>query len=424
MTAMERDERPLGIDAIVTGGLCIGCGLCTAIAGADRLRMVMTREGRERPVVVEPLPPKILATIELVCPGTRIEGARPETLGTATEIDTMWGPVVPSALVIAHASRPEVRHRGASGGVLTALGQYLLKSGAVERVLHVKASPEAPMRSVATISETPEAVFEAAASRYGPAPVLTEFEALLSRDRPFAVIAKPCDIGAVRRMMALDERAAKLVRYCLTFCCGGASDLGKSLAVLDALGVAERDVRLFRYRGHGNPGATRIETTDGRSFELTYANMWEDEAGWRLQPRCKICPDAIGEAADVVAADCWPDAAPVGEDDGFNAVMARTAAGRALFEGAVADGTLTVVRSIDIRDMDDFQPHQVRRKHAVAARLEGMRAAAMTVPRIEGLRIEELAAANDAETNRLEMEGARQRAAAGRLGEPPPVAMD
>ena len=44
--------------------------------------------------------------------------------------------------------------------------------------------------------------------------------------------------------------------------------------------------------------------------------MWEDEATWRLQSRCKICPDAIGEAADIVVGDTWPDATPVGEDAG------------------------------------------------------------------------------------------------------------
>ena len=414
----------LSVDGVVTGGLCIGCGLCASIAGPGRLRMVTTPEGRERPVATGPLPDAALERINAVCPGTRIEGAQPDTLPPDVETDGVWGPVVPSSLTITHASDPGVRHRGASGGVLTALGQYLLETNEVAAVLHVKAAPDAPMRSVATFSETPGEVLAAAGSRYGPAAVLVDFEALLDRGVPFAVIAKPCDIGAVRRMMDLDERARALVRYCLTLVCGGASDLGKSQSVLDGLGVAEKDLRLFRYRGYGNPGPARIETRDGRGFELTYQDMWADEGAWAIQPRCKICPDAIGEAADLVAADCWPGAAPAGEDDGFNAVMARTETGRRLFEQAVAEGVLTVVRSIDIRDMDDFQPHQVRKKRAVWARLEGMRAAAMAVPSVHRLRIGELAAQNPAETNDREREGAGERAAAGRLGEPPAVPVE
>ncbi|MDH3596957.1 MAG: Coenzyme F420 hydrogenase/dehydrogenase, beta subunit C-terminal domain [Rhodospirillales bacterium] len=411
----------MDMDEIVTGGLCIGCGLCQSIAGPERVRMVTTPEGRERPVAVTPIPDEALATINAVCPGTQIEGASPEALPDDVETDPIWGPAVPSTLSIAHASDPVVRYRGAAGGVLTALGQYLLRSGEVELVLHVKASPGAPLRSLATVSETPEAVLEAAASRYGPAAVLEDLGGVLAHGRPLAVIAKPCDIGAVRRLAEVDARAKALIRYGLTLACGGASDLGKSFEVLDRLGVREQDLRLFRYRGHGNPGPTRVETKDGRRFDLTYLEMWGDEAGWRIQPRCKICPDAIGEAADLVSADCWPGGAPQGEDEGFNAVLARTRVGVGLFERAVAAGALTVVRAIGFRDMDLFQPHQVRKKRAVWARLEGMRAAGMAVPRVERLRIAELAVGNDKGVNEEEMLGAQKRARAGRLGEPPAV---
>lgn len=412
-------EPDLTIDEIVTGGLCIGCGLCRSIAGSDHIQMVTTPEGRERPLEIKALPSPTLSAINAVCPGTRIVGAEASLLPAAAEIDPVWGPFVPSTLAITHAGDPEVRHRAAAGGVLTALGQHLLHSGEVELVLHIKVAPDAPLRSIATLSETPEAVLAAAGSRYGPAAVLADLDAALARGRPLAVIAKPCDIGAVRRFCAQNDRARDLVRYCLALVCGGASDLGKSRDLLAGFGVAEPDLSLFRYRGYGNPGPTRIETKDGRDFQVTYQDMWADESGWRIQPRCKICPDAIGEAADIVVADNWPGGAPTGEDAGFNAVFARTAAGATLFERALADGALTLVRAIDIREMDDFQPHQVRKKRAVWARFQGMRAAGMAVPQVEGLRIAELAALNDPAENQREQEGAQRRAAIGRLGEPP-----
>lgn len=420
MAADSRD-RLLEIEDIVTGGLCIGCGLCRSLAGADHIRMVTTPEGRERPVALAPLSEQTLATINAVCPGTRIEGARPETLPEGVEIDPIWGPAVPAALTIAHAGDPEVRYRGSAGGVLTALGQHLLRSGEVALILHVRASPEAPMRSLATVSETPEAVLEAAQSRYGPAAVLEDLNGVLARGLPFAVIAKPCDIGALRRLAEIDPRAKALLRYCLTFACGGVSDLGKSRDLLDNRQFDEGDLRLFRYRGHGNPGPTRVEAKDGRGFELTYREMWADEESWRSQPRCKICPDAIGEAADLVATDCWPGGAPEGDDAGFNAVLARTRTGVDLLEKAVAAGALKVVRPIGFRDLDLFQPHQVRKKRAVWARLEGMRAAGMAVPEIARLRIAELAAENHDAENQRETRGAQDRARSGRLGEPPAV---
>jgi len=409
----------LTLDEIVTGGLCIGCGLCKSVAGPDKIRMVLTAQGRERPVAVRPLGDDLLAVINDICPGTRIDGVPPEWLTPTTKLDAIWGPVISDTLFIAHATDPQTRFRAAAGGVLTALGQHLLRSGAVDRVLHVRASDESALRSIAIVSETPEDVLEGAASRYGPAPVLETLCEILALDIPIAIVAKPCDIGAVRRLATVDARVGRLVKYCLALVCGGASDLIKTLDVLERFGLQESEVRRFSYRGHGNPGPTRVETIDGRSFELTYNDMWGDESAWRLQPRCKICPDAIGETADLVVADCWPGGAPGGEDEGYNAVFARTRTGAALLQQAIADGDLTAVRPADIREMDEFQPHQVRKKRAVWPRLMGMRAAGMAIPDVRHLRIEELAAGNDEHINRKEQEGAERRVTEGRLGEPP-----
>lgn len=412
----------LELEEIVTNGLCTGCGLCRSIAGPEHIRLVLTPEGRERPVALRPLPAPALETINAVCPGTRVAGAEPGRLPADAETDLLWGPVARATMTIAHATDPDVRFQSAAGGVLTALAQYLLRSAEVELVLHVKASTEAPVRTVATVSDTPEAVLAAATSRYGPAPVLEDFLGVARRGRPFAVVAKPCDIGAVRRMAKFDARVRDLMRYCLTLSCGGVSDFGKSTDLLAERGIAERDVTLFRYRGHGNPGPLRIETRDGRRFDVAYTAFWGEEEGWRIQPRCKICPDPVGEAADLVAADCWPGGSPEGEDEGFNAVFARTAAGEKLFDGAVAAGALTVVRQIGFDDIALYQPHQIEKKRALWARLDGMRAAGMAVPRVEGLRLEEIAATNEDGVNEREREGALERARSGRLGEPRPVA--
>ncbi len=112
----------LKIDDIVTGGLCIGCGLCRALAGADRISMVTTPEGRERPVVTGTLCDEDLAAINAVCPGTRIEGADPSNIPTEAETDLIWGPALPTTMAIAHAADPEVRFRGAAGGRVDGAG--------------------------------------------------------------------------------------------------------------------------------------------------------------------------------------------------------------------------------------------------------------------------------------------------------------
>lgn len=402
-----------GIDAIVEGGLCIGCGLCEAIAGPDRLQMVMTPEGRERPLELQPLDEATTALIFDVCPGTVISGQP----APAAPVDPIWGPC--HRIDRGFAGDPEIRFKAATGGVLTGLAAWLLESGRVDFVLQVGAREDAPMRSTWQLSRRRADVLRAAGSRYGPAAPLAGLEAALGEERPFAFIGKPCDVGALRRQARHDPRIDRHCRAMLTLVCGGASELGKSTEVLDRFGLAEEEVRRFRYRGYGNPGPTRIETRDGRAFEVTYNDMWADEAGWRLQFRCKICPDAIGEAADVAASDVWPGGGPTGEDAGFNGILARTARGLDLVLTAAEEGALVLERPLTPRDMDVFQPHQVRKKRAVWARIAALRHAGRLAPVVEGLRIDALARDNGVAANLQEARGTRRRIREGKTAEPP-----
>jgi coenzyme F420 hydrogenase subunit beta len=416
---VNRLKATLSLEEIVEGGLCIGCGLCRAIAGGDKIQIILTPEGRERPVARHALDAAILERINAICPGTRVEGAAIEPAGPAMH-DVVWGPA--ERLAIGYAGDADVRYRGSTGGLLTALGQFLLASGRAKFILHVAASRKEPMRTERRLSFDAASVLEGAGSRYGPASPLVDFTALLDRREPFALIAKPCDIAAVRNLARIDSRVNEWLRYALTFVCGGASDLTKSEEVANGKGIRPQELSLFRYRGHGNPGPTRLETKDGRSYELTYQEMWEDEATWGIQPRCKICPDAIGESADLAASDVWPGGGPTGDDAGFNGIIVRTKRGLELYQAAVAAGAVIVEPGdIGFRDFDGFQPHQVRKKRAVWARLAGIEAAGFPTPETHNLRLADCARLNTWTENLDEARGARRRARQGRLGEPPAV---
>ena len=417
---MNRRRTPLSLEEIVEGGLCIGCGLCQAIAGEDKIQIVLTPEGRERPVARHALDAATLECVNAICPGTRVEGAAVEPASSEAIHDLVWGPA--EQLAIGYAGDPDVRYLASTGGVLTALGQFLLASGRAKFILHVAASGKEPMRTERRLSFDAASVLEGAGSRYGPASPLVDFTALLDRREPFALIAKPCDIAAVRNLARIDSRVNKWLRYALTFVCGGASDLTKSEEVASGKGIRPEELTLFRYRGYGNPGPTRLETKDGRSYELTYQQMWEDEATWGIQPRCKICPDAIGESADLAASDVWPGGGPTGDDAGFNGIIVRTQRGLELYRAALAAGAIVVEpRNVDFRDFDGFQPHQVRKKRAVWARLAGIKAAGFPIPETHNLRLAECARLNTWAENLDEARGARRRARQGGLGEPPAV---
>ena len=345
-TAPAVAARPERLSDIVENGLCVGCGLCQAIAGKDRIEFVITPEGRERPVERRKISPDDWQRILRTCPGTRVEGASSELCGHDAESDRIWGPY--HRVCLGHAADPDVRFRAASGGVLTALAAYLVESGKVSFILQVRASLDRPVRTETVMSEDGASVVRSTGSRYGPATPLASIMDALDRDEPFAFVGKPCDVGALRLLAREDGRVARRCKAMLALVCGGAPEFRKTGDLLEELGLREDEISLLRYRGYGNPGRTRIETRDGRAFEKTYLEMWEEESQWCIQNRCKICPDAIGEVADVAAADYWPGGAPSGEDAGFNSMIARTPAGRDLLRDAEAAGAIRIVRELTI----------------------------------------------------------------------------
>ncbi len=411
------DHQPIPVERIVESGLCIGCGLCESIAGQRRIRLVMTPEGRERPAVLEPLDRQTLALINAVCPGVTVVGPDPNLAAAKVRWDAIWGPAL--RIAKGHARDPQVRFQASAGGGLSALATYLLERGEVDFILHVAAAREKPMRSERHLSFDRAQVLAGAGSRYGPAAPLTDFVSLLELGRPFAVIAKPCDLAAIRSLAREDPRVDRLIRYHLAFVCGGASVFAKSLELVQGFGLEEDDVAMFRYRGMGNPGKTRIEAKDGRVFEVTYNDLWEDESKWMLQFRCKICPDAIGELADIAVCDVWPGGGPTGEDAGFNGFIARTPQGLALLEEAERAGALVLIEDWGFRDLDIVQPHQVTKKQAITARLEAMREAGALVPSFQQLRLEAAAATSTEENRRANYEGMRHRLERGDNREPP-----
>ena len=195
------------------------------------------------------------------------------------------------------------------------------------------------------------------------------------------------------------------------------------------LGVERDALKALRYRGYGCPGPTRVETRDGRVIEKNYVDFWgEDESAWQLPFRCKICPDGIGDAADIAMADTWVGGTPPRSgqegDAGTNAMIVRTSRAATLVERAVAAGYLVTGDALTPRDLDRFQPHQVDKKKAVWSRFVGMRSAGRIVPDVSRLRLKPLARENTLSENLAQARGTRRRCLDGSNSEPEPQPID
>ena len=409
---------------IVEQNLCLGCGLCQSIAGEDKITVTTVENGNLRPIITGDTDHQTIDQIYDICPGIKVDGMPERNITPDTMTDPVWGPY--QHMAHAWAGDPEIRHIGSTGGVLSALGCFLLESGQVDFILHAKASVSEPSFGEAHLSFTVEDVLSGAGSRYGPTAVLIDIKDVLDRGQTFAFIGKPCDISALRNYARHDDRVNQLVKYWLTPVCGGFMQPAGMDGFMARNNIEKSRVKAIRYRGYGNPGPTRFDFGDD-ALELHYLDMWgEDESQWHLSMRCKICPDGIGESADIAASDTWVGGAPnridSETDPGINGMIIRTEAGMELYTAALKAGALIAGEHITPDQMTEYQPHQMRKKFAVAGRFAGLKSIGRLAPETSGLRLEELSATLPPEHFERQFQGAIDRVQAGKAREDRPIA--
>ena len=81
---------------------------------------------------------------------------------------------------------------------------------------------------------------------------------------------------------------------------------------------------------------------------------------------------------------------------------------------------MVIERDIGPDDLSDYQPHQVRKKHAVAPRLAGIADKDRIVPRFTGLRLDELAERTPPDERERQRAGTRDRIRQGKATERDP----
>jgi coenzyme F420 hydrogenase subunit beta len=384
----------LGLDqrvaAVLDNRACTGCGLCTVIDPG--LAMTLDDTGFLRPErrPGTTAPAGAAETFARSCPGLRV--AAPKPAGAVRH--RLLGPI--AGVWAAHATDPGLRSRGSSGGVLSALAALLAQDG--RTVTAAGADPTDPRRTVSvTITSRAEAL-AAAGSRYAP---VAACAAPGATDPAGALVAKPCEVGAVRAWAAGTGREVPVL---LSFFCAGTPSQHATDTLVDRLSpTGELPPADLWYRGRGWPGRFTVRWRDRSEASLSYDQSWGEVLGRQVQWRCKICPDGVGESADVVAADLWAAddrGYPVfDEQDGISALVARTTVGRALVERAVAAGVIEV-QAIDPDRLAEVQPSQVRRRRTLLGRLAGARLAGRGVPATRGFGFGRLALADLRDTVR------------------------
>jgi len=373
------------ITEMVACNLCTGCGACAG-AFPDLIRMIDDPVNGRRPVVTASAEGRAAArdAVEL-CAGSANDWT---TLERADAIDADWGPVM--ATWEGWATDDEIRHRGSSGGAVTALAAFALESGAADGVAHIAARADDPRLNQAVISRDRAGLLRGAGSRYAQASPAESLGQIAEGDEAVAFVGKPCDVASAHKAMRTDTALADKIPLTIAIFCAGAPNLNATDKLLDRLGVP-KDGKLvdLRYRGQGWPGLMQAEWLDAdgarhTSVGIPYAEGWgrilQAERRWR----CRICADHTGAFADIAVGDPWHNPPEGDTDAGRSLIVARTPRGRAFVEAAIAAGVL--VAEARGRDVIAAAQPNLRATHgAVWGRRVAMRAVGLRAPRDRGL---------------------------------------
>ncbi|WP_147918509.1 Coenzyme F420 hydrogenase/dehydrogenase, beta subunit C-terminal domain [Ruania zhangjianzhongii] len=370
------NTRLNSIDAVVDAHLCTGCGVCAHLR-PDALRMQNIDGVGARPLPIVGITSGVAGDALAACPGRSLEHEKVSLEGAPFRGE--WGPILD--LYECWASDPEVRHRGSSGGVVSALAAHAVTSGAAVGALQVQARKDAPLLNETLLNRSYAEIVSAAGSRYSPASPCERLDLVEAAEGPCVVVGKPCDIAATRAAADRRPELAEKVGLTIGIFCAGTPSTAATADLVRGLGADPADVERLDYRGEGWPGEFRLQTRSGDSHSLSYAESWGSLTK-RRQWRCMICPDHTGEFADLSVGDPWYRRTE--GQDGRSLVVVRTERGRAALRQAIADGAIEGGQ-LPLDKLPASQPSLESNRGALWGRLVTLRLARVGRPTYRGL---------------------------------------
>lgn len=369
------------IHKIIDSGLCLGCGLCEAIAGRNNCEMVISPEGFYRHHFKSKLKENEIREILACCPGIHVQG---------NNHSGVWGNVL--AVTESWANDNALRIKSATGGVISALAIYLLESKKVDTILQVGVKKDSWLFNELLVSRTKEDVFLNAQSRYAPALVFDKIKIILdSSTETYGFIGKPCDIAGIKNFIKINPQFERRIKYTLAIFCAGIPSYNATKTLVAQANFAG-EPNFVKYRGDGWPGEFEARWDTGQTYKISYNDSWGKVLGKTLGMRCKICPDGIGMLADISTGDSWntKDGYPdFKEADGRNFCFIRTQNGMSLYQSAVESGFI-LTKDFELSSLQNIHHYQYSRRVLAAWRITALQILTFGLLKFQGLGISRL----------------------------------
>ena len=374
----------MSVQRVYDDGLCTQCGTCAALCpkGAIGLAWDAWRGYR---IVVDVEACTDCGHCLTVCPGPGIDfspGAWWRGDDDETPAPDFLGPW--RGLWFGWAADPETRHAGASGGVATAILQGALERGLIDGALLVGSDPDNALATLPVLARTAGEVAACRGSKYNVAALNVLLHTVMGDSGRYALVGLPCHIHGLRLAQRHSRRLRERVVLALGIFCGLTGEPRATALAARRSGVDPAELVRVGYRGPGWPGVLRLETTSGAVCEVPYPDYYDPYVAACTPPRCRLCPDALAELADLSIGDAWLDRFT--GSDGVSDLIARTEAGERLVRDLAPEWLTMTEATPEEMVASQTEAYQVKR-HFFRGRMWLRGLAGRPLPRYPGLRM-------------------------------------
>lgn len=363
------------IQQVVSSDLCVGCGLCAAVA-PDTWK-IDESSSLPRPIQIGP-DTKIANS---VCPA--IHGTKQLTADSGQTFPnlrqaTRMGLINKS--LIGHSQNSQ-RSRSSSGGMLTEYLCEILDSGLVGAVIHVAQKDDLSGFEYVK-SKSSQEIRSRCKTRYYPVDLqkLSEF---VVDETNVAIVANPCFTSAVRRLAKSQPETFGSLKHFVSFFCGHWKSKSWTEYLVASSKLPKGNLVDFRTKIESRPaGKYGFEVRLGQQSEIGLMSDVSN-SGWQFglfKPLlCDFCDDVGAEMADVVFGDAWIK--PESEDSkGTSVVLVRSPISLAALYSA-ADKGLIAFTELPVERLLESQNATLRhRQDGMSARLALFKIARRPVP--------------------------------------------
>ena len=314
---------------VIETDLCVHCGTCVGVCPANALEI--------EDILGKCLPCLAGRCTECglcfqTCPGERCDLL---SLWENPQTKLLNHPMLGrfSKIFVGHAQDGDIRYRGASGGIGTAILLQLFEQKEVDGVVVLDFCSTKPWLPEVKIAKTREEIVQAAQSKYFIYPHNKILKVLReSSIKEVAYLGLPCQVHGIRKAIQNRVPGTEKIKYILGIYCGNNLYYEASLSLFKRFGIDNLNrIKKLSYRDGEYPGNFVVEDKNGKNgivdkFTFNYLSFFYTPF------RCHLCVDQTNELSDISIGDAWKGTYVEKSRKGHSIIVVRNPALLSLLE--------------------------------------------------------------------------------------------